>query len=605
MVQTTNEPGSDSPHEPFRSLKNKDSQMSDAHVETQPPSILARSTNLFIDEIGASALKIESLHYPFHTLSLRQTCDLELILNGGFSPLAGFMDRQNYERVLAGMRLVDGSVWPMPIVLDVPESLAEKLKVGGKLALQDNEGFTLAVLDVEEIWKPDKRQEAEAVYGTLSKEHSGVRTLLEDIHDHYVGGRITGIQLPMHPDYKELRDTPAELHRSFGKLGWRRVVGFHTSRPMHRLQWEITLRAAKSTGAHLLLHPVVGISRPSDLVYHARVKCYQAILQHYPHGLAILSLLPLAMRMAGPREALWHALVRRNHGCTHFIIGNDHGGPWQETEAMPKFYAPYAAQELVAEYQQEIGIEMIPCKRLCYAPGQNRFVARKKAEDAGEPCLELSTREVAEGLARGEDPPDWFTWPQVLEVLRTIYLPHNRQGITLFFTGLSGSGKSTLAKIMYGKFIEQGNRPVTLLDGDIVRRNLSSELGFSKPHRDLNIRRIGFVAAEITKNRGIAICAPIAPYTKTRRAVRSLIEEYGAFIEIHVATPLEVCEARDRKGLYAKARKGVIPEFTGISDPYEAPENPELRLDTTDLSPMQAAQEIFLYLVREGYWSAS
>nr|VFJ55216.1 MAG: sulfate adenylyltransferase [Candidatus Kentron sp. FW] len=557
---------------------------------------------LIIDEADAAVLKTESLQYPAHTLSMRQICDLELLLNGGFSPLTGFMDRQTYEKVLDDLHLGDGSVWPMPIVLDMDESLAGKLEVGGKLALRDDEGFTLAVLNIEDIWKPDKGREAEKVYGTPSREHPGVRTLFEEVGDYYVGGRISGIQLPMHPDYEGLRHTPAELRSLFEKLGWRRVVGFHTSGPMHRMQWEITLRAAKTVGAHLLLQPVAGISRPGDLVYHARVRCYQAILPHYPHGLGMLSLLPLAMRMAGPREALWHALIRKNYGCTHFIVGSDHGGPWQSVEEMPRFHPPYAAQELITRYQEEIGIEMVPLKRLCYAPKQGRFLHREEAGNTGEPCMELSNREVAGRLSREEAIPDWFTWSEVLEALRIAHPPRSRQGITLFFTGLSGSGKSTLAKILYGKFIEQGNRSVTLLDGDIVRRNLSSELGFSKAHRDLNIRRIGFVAAEITKNRGVAICAPIAPYAETRNAVRSLIEEHGAFIEIHVSTSLAVCEARDRKGLYAKARKGIIPEFTGISDPYEVPENPEIRIDTADLSPTQAAQEIFLALLREGYW---
>ncbi|VFM95153.1 MAG: sulfate adenylyltransferase [Candidatus Kentron sp. G] len=557
---------------------------------------------LIADEAHASVLKTHSLEYHSHTLSMRQTCDLELLMNGGFSPLDGFMDQETYEKVLNGMRLGDGSVWPMPVVLDVDGSLAEKLEAGAKLALRDDEGFMLAVLDIRDIWKPDKRHEALAVYGTDSREHPGVRALFDDVLDHYVGGSITGIQLPMHSDYEELRHTPAELRYSFSKLGWRRVVGFHTSQPMHRLQWEVTMRAAKASQANLLLHPVVGISRPGDLVYHARVKCYQALGQYYPHGLSMLSLLPLAMRMAGPREALWHALIRKNYGCTHFIVGNDHGGPWQTAETMPEFYPRYAAQELLAEYQQEIGIEMVPVKRLCYAPRQGRFIEREDSgKDNGEPCFRLSAQEVIGHLSRDEGLPDWFTWPQVFEALRAAHLPRRRQGITLFFTGLSGSGKSTLAKIMYGKFIEQGNRPVTLLDGDIVRRNLSSELGFSKAHRDLNIRRIGFVAAEITKNRGVAICAPIAPYAGTRNAVRSLIEEHGAFVEIHVSTPLDICEGRDRKGLYAKARKGIIPEFTGISDPYEVPENPEIEIDTTDLSPMQASQEIFLYLLREGY----
>nr|VFJ49119.1 MAG: sulfate adenylyltransferase [Candidatus Kentron sp. DK] len=558
--------------------------------------------DLIADEAQAAILKTHSLEYPSHTLSMRQICDLELLLNGGFSPLDGFMGRQTYETVMEKMRLEDGSIWPMPIMLDVEAGLAETLEIGGKLALRDDEGFMLAVLEVRDVWEPDKKREALAVYGTDSLAHPGVRALFEQVRTHYVGGRLIGIQLPMHSDYEPLRNTPEELRATFDKLGWRRIVGFHTSQPMHRLQWEVTMRAAKAAQAHLLLHPVVGIGRPGDLVYHARVKCYQAIVPYYPHGLATLSVLPLAMRMAGPREALWHALVRKNHGCTHFIVGNDHGGPWQNsTREAPEFYPRYAAQELVAEYQREIGIEMIPIKKLCYATKQGRFIEWEKTEEPDESCVGLSAREVADHLSRDENLPDWFTWPQVLEALRAAHLPRRRQGVTLFFTGLSGSGKSTLAKIMYGKFIEQGNRPVTLLDGDIVRQNLSSELGFSKAHRDLNIRRIGFVAAEITKNRGVAICAPIAPYAETRSAVRDLIQEHGAFIEIHVSTPLDVCEGRDRKGLYAKARKGIIPEFTGISDPYEVPEKPELRIDTTELSPMQAAQEIFLYLLREGY----
>lgn len=556
---------------------------------------------LLVDESRADELKLGSVDFPSITLNQRQLCDLELLINGGFSPLQGFMDRETYESVLEHMRLPDGLVWPMPIVMDVPEHLAQALETSKCLALRDNEGFMLGVLTIQDVWKPDKRREAEWVYGTDSEHHAGVRYLYQQVDDYYVGGTVEGIQPPTHFDYEEVRHTPEELRHLFAKLGWRNVLAFHTSRPMHRLQRELTLRAAKEAQAHILLHPVVGITKPGDLTYHARMKCYQAIERHYPHGLTNLSLLPLAMRMAGPREALWHALVRKNYGSTHFLVGIDHASPPSLARADGSFYGRYAAQEAIAQFQDEIGIQMVPCKELCYVPRRRQFMAKDEIETNKDACVELSDRELAHRLAHAQEIPDWFTYPEVLQALRRIYPPRCKQGITLFFTGLSGAGKSTLAKIVYGKLIEEGSRPVTLLDGDIVRQNLSSELGFSKAHRDLNVRRIGFVASEITKNAGVAICAPIAPYAGTRNAVRELIEELGAFIEIHVATPLEVCESRDRKGLYVKARKGIIPEFTGISDPYEVPEHPELRIDTTNLTPMQAAQEIFLYLLREGY----
>jgi sulfate adenylyltransferase len=554
---------------------------------------------LLVDEARAQALKRASLDLPSVTLSQRQLCDLELLMCGAFTPLTGFMGEQSYDRVLDESRLPDGSVWPIPVTLDVTEKLAADLSVGDGLALRDSEGFMLAVLTVSDTWAPDIRRESESVYGTGDRTHPGVAYLTSQAQPIYVGGTVEGIELPTHYDYEDLRHTPEDLRHLFHKLGWRRVVGFHTARPMHRLAREITLTAAKRSEAHILLHPVVGIGRPRDLSRFARVKCYQAIRKHYPHGLTTLSLLPLATRMAGPREALWHAIIRRNYGCTHFIVGPDHGSPPDEGHG--RFYQPYAAQALVARCESQIGIRMVPFKRLAYSPGRARLVDADEAKEAHEPTEELSGDMLARRLSHGEDIPAWFTYPEVLSALRKVYPPRHRMGITLFFTGLSGSGKSTLARIMYGKFIEDGKRPTTLLDGDIVRRNLSSELGFSKQHRDLNVRRIGFVAGEITKNGGVAICAPIAPYTSTRRAVRELIEEHGAMIEIHVATPLEVCEQRDRKGLYAKARKGVIPEFTGISDPYEVPEHPQLRIDTSDRSPMEAAQEIFLYLLREGY----
>ena len=408
----------------------------------------------------------------------------------------------------------------------------------------------------------------------------------------------------MHHDFENLWDSPDEMRGLFHKLGWRRVVAFQTSKPMHRLQREITLKVAKELQAHILLHPTVGVTKPGDLEYYARVHCYQAIRRYFPHNLAMLSLLPLAMRMAGPREALWHAIVHQNYGCSHMIVGPKHAGPpTEETEDAP-FYDAAASRALIEQHESRLQIQVVHVEAHRYVPARQRFMGVSEIERQGLDGVEYTDAQLKRDLALGEEPPEWFSYPEVVAQLRNAYPPRNRQGFTLFFTGLSGSGKSTLAKIVYGKLVEGGRRPATLLDGDIVRQNLSSELGFSKQHRDLNIRRIGYVASEITKNGGIAICAPIAPYTETRRAVREMIEDRGAFIEIHVATPLEVCEARDRKGLYAKARKGLIPEFTGISDPYEVPERAELTIDTADVTPMEAAQEIYLYLLKEGYIDA-
>ena len=571
---------------------------------------------LLVGEAEAETLKSESLDMPSLTLSQRQLCDLELLMNGGFTPLDGFMDRETYAHVLGSMRLPDGELWPVPVVLDTRRELAEKLEPGARVALRDQEGLALAILDVSGMWEPDKRAEAQQVYGTTSSRHPGVRHLHERIGEIYVGGRVYGIRLPTHYDHQELRHSPRELGRFFDRLGWRRIVAFHTSRPMHRRERELTLGAAREVRGHLLLHPVAGVTMHHDLAHFARIKCYQAVLRHYPQQLAALSLLPLATRGAGPREALWHAIIRRNYGCTDFIVEHDHASPALPSAAgSDELYPRRAAQELAREHERELGISIYPAGRLGYSPKARRYVRVGNAGVSGgstgvsggsagvpeEETVPFGDADLAARISREEEVPEWFTYPEVIERLRTVYPAPREQGITLFFTGLSGSGKSTLAKIMYGRFVEEGRRSVTLLDGDIVRQHLSSELGFSKAHRDINVRRIGFVASEITKNRGVAICAPIAPYAGTRRDVREMVEAHGVMIEVYVCTPLEVCEARDRKGLYARARKGIIPEFTGISDPYEVPEHPEITIDTTDLTPMQAAQEIFLYLFAKGY----
>jgi len=532
-------------------------------------------------------------------LSPRQLCDLELLTNGGFAPLSGFLNRADYESVIEKVRLVDGALWPIPVTLDISQAQAEKLSPGDNLELRDAEGVLLANMNIEDLWKPDRELEAEAVLGTLDRNHPGVAHLLERTQPVYVGGKVSKVEAPIHYDFPHLRYTPAQLKDLFAKRGWEKVVAFQTRNPMHRVHQELTFRAAREIEANLLIHPVVGLTQPSDINHYTRVRCYEHIIKRYPEQTTALALLNLAMRMAGPREALWHALIRRNHGCTHFIVGRDHAGP-RNPQTGTGFYGPYDAQELIATHAGETGIEMVPFHEMKYSEDRAQYVTVDELKP-GEPVREISGTEVRRRLAEGLEIPDWFSYPEVVAELRKTHPPRAKQGLTIFFTGLSGSGKSTLANALQVKLMELGGRQITLLDGDIVRKNLSSELGFSKEHRNLNIMRIGFVASEITKNGGIAICAPIAPYTATRREVRDLIEPHGGFIEIFVSTPLEVCEQRDRKGLYKKARAGEIKEFTGISDPYEKPEHAELEIDTADIQPDKAVQQILLKLENLGY----
>lgn len=559
--------------------------------------------DLIVDEDRVEELRKSSRDWASWDLTDRQLCDIELLMNGAFSPLEGFLGRADYESIRDTMRLADGTLWPMPIMLDVGDDFASDLSQGETIALRDPEGVMLAALHIEDIWRPDKEAEAKAVFGTTSREHPGVAYLLDRAGGTYVGGRLEGIQLPVHYDYTRLRLTPAEVRDEFARRGWTNVVAFQTRNPMHRAHVELTRRASGEQGANLLIHPVVGMTKPGDVDHYTRVRCYKAVLDRYPHNTATLSLLPLAMRMGGPREAVWHAIIRKNHGCTHLIVGRDHAGPGSDSSGAP-FYGPYDAQELLAEHEEELGVKMVDFKMMVYAQDLDTYLPVDEVTDDIR-TLSISGTELRERLTEGREIPEWFTYPEVVSELRRTHPPRPGQGFTVFFTGLSGSGKSTIANAFLVKLLEMGGRPVTLLDGDIVRKNLSSELGFSKEHRDLNILRIGFVASEITKNGGIAICAPIAPYDATRKSVREVIEPVGGFVLVHVSTPLDVCEERDRKGLYAKARAGIIPEFTGISDPYEEPEDAELVIDTSNLAPDEAANQIILYLERLGYVGSS
>jgi sulfate adenylyltransferase len=553
---------------------------------------------LFVSEAAAQALKTEAGNMPSWDLTARQICDLELLMNGGFNPLKGFLTEADYNGVVENMRLADGTLWPMPITLDVSEKFAEGLEPGTDIALRDQEGVILAILSVTDKYVPNKSKEAEKVFGADDLAHPAVNYLHNVAGPVYLGGPIKGLQAPVHYDFKARRDTPNELRAYFKKLGWYKVVAFQTRNPLHRAHQELTFRAAKEAQANLLIHPVVGMTKPGDVDHFTRVRCYEAVLDQYPASTTSMSLLNLAMRMAGPREAVWHGLIRKNHGVTHFIVGRDHAGPGKNSQGKD-FYGPYDAQELFKAHEEEIGVTMVDFKHMVYVQEKAQYFPANEVPE-GDTILDISGTELRRRLREGLDIPEWFSFPQVVSELRRTSPARNKQGFTVFFTGLSGSGKSTIANALMVKLMEMGGRPVTLLDGDVVRKHLSSELGFSKEHRDINIKRIGYVASEITKNGGIAICAPIAPYTATRRAVREMIESYGAFIEVHVATALEECEKRDRKGLYKLAREGKIKEFTGISDPYEVPTNAELVVDTQDVDVDHCAHKVILKLESMG-----
>ncbi len=557
---------------------------------------------LFVEEDRAAALREQSRQWPSWSLTPRQLCDLELLTCGAFAPLGGFLDRADYECVCETMRLTGGALWPMPITLDVPESVARTVGTGGMLALRDAEGVMLAALHVEQVWRPDRRAEARGVYGTEDVEHPGVARLLQRTRPVYVGGGVEALEPPRHYDFPDLRATPAEVRAAIVRRGWQRVVAFQTRNPMHRAHLELTVRAAEQLQAGLLIHPVVGPTRPGDVDPHARVRCYRAIERHYPPGAALVRLLPLAMRMAGPREAVWHALIRRTYGCTHFIVGRDHAGPGVRSDGRP-FYGPYDAQDLLRQHQAEAGIEMVPFRNMVYLASRDAYVPEDQAP-GGADVRSLSGTELRRRLADGSDIPEWFSFPDVVAELRRSVRPRRRRGFTVFFTGLPSSGKSTLANVLVARLRERGGRAVTLLDGDLVRKLLSSELGFSPEHRALNIRRIGWVAAQITRSGGVAVCAPIAPQDAIRREVREGIEPHGGFLLVHVATPAEVCERRDRKGLYAKARAGLIDAFTGVTAPYDEPADAEIVLDTTARSPEQCVDDVLARLERDGYLPA-
>lgn len=532
--------------------------------------------NLYLEPQQLDRIRADSRDYASWDLSLEQVCDVELILNGTFAPLDGFMTADECRSVQTD-KSWRGNFWPLPVCLDVSREIAESLAAGDAIALRDQEGVMVAVMTVADIF------DASLLAGPARTPNPVC-----------LGGRLVGIEPPAHHDFKRRRLSPAELGARFDKLGWNKVLGFATRRPLHQREVNETWNAARSLEANLLLNPAVGAVKPEDNLHYARVHCYEHVIEHYPLQTTDLAITPLYSRQAGLDDALLHAIVLKNLGCTHYLVDKDYchaaGGHLDQDQI----------EEALAGYSAKLGIELVGNPRMVYSARRGGYVPRADLA-AGEPVNELSSEEFIERLRADLKVPAWYSYPRVIEQLKTIYQPRAAQGVTVFFTGLSGSGKSSIANALLVKMMEMGGRPITLLDGDIVRQNLSSELGFSKAHRDLNIRRIGYVASEITKHGGMAICAPIAPYLATRRAVRDMIEKVGGFVEVHVSTPLEVCEGRDRKGLYAKARAGIIKEFTGISDPYEPPEQPELAINTEGITPEEAAQRVILTLEKLGY----
>ncbi len=552
--------------------------------------------DLVVKDEEREELLEKSSRLPSIQISQRALCDLELLATGAFSPLDRFMSKEDYERVLTEMRLTNGVLFPIPVTLPVDEESLPSW--GEQITLSDSGNNTIAVMQIEEVYHWDELREARLVLGTTDHRHPLVSEM-GTWGKVYVSGALKVIDLPKYHDFKELRKTPAQVREQLSLLGYDKVVAFQTRNPMHRIHEELTKRAADEVNGSLMIHPVVGLTKPGDVDHYTRVRIYRTLVEHYyDPKRTYLSLVPLAMRMAGPREALWHAIVRRNYGATHFIIGRDHAGPGKDSNGKP-FYGPYEAQLMLGQYGDEVGVQPIEFKELVYLADEERYEEGPKAPDTAR-IFSISGTQVREDyLSKGDLLPDWFTRPETADILQKMYPPRHEQGMCLWFTGLSGSGKSTTAEILTSLLLERG-RQVTLLDGDVVRTHLSKGLGFTREDRDTNILRIGFVAGEIARQGGIVIAAAISPYRTTRNEVRKMVGQ-DRFVEIYVDTPIEVCEARDVKGLYARARRGQIKGFTGVDDPYEIPVDPEITLHTVDISSEENARNIVEMLEEWGY----
>ncbi|KAI0162254.1 putative sulfate adenylyltransferase [Xylariaceae sp. FL1272] len=546
-------------------------------------------------------LAAEAETLPAVVLTERQLCDLELILNGGFSPLEGFMNEADYKGVVKENRLADGALFSMPITLDVSQETIKEvgLKAGLRVTLRDlRDDRNLAILTIDDIYKPDKHTEAVEVFGADDEAHPAVKYLHKTAGEYYVGGKVEAINRLQHYDFVDLRYTPAELRLHFDKLGWTRVVAFQTRNPMHRAHRELTVRAARSHHANVLIHPVVGLTKPGDIDHFTRVRVYKALLPRYPNGMAVLGLLPLAMRMGGPREAIWHAIIRKNHGATHFIVGRDHAGPGKNSQGVD-FYGPYDAQYAVEKYRDELGIEVVPFQMVTYLPDKDEYAPIDQIPKDTR-TLNISGTELRSRLRSGREIPEWFSYPEVVKVLRESHPARAAQGFTVFLTGYTNSGKDQIARALQVTLNQQGGRSVSMLLGETVRHELSSELGFSREDRSKNIARIAFVAGELTRSGTAVIAAPIAPFEVDRVAAKEAVEKFGDFFLVHVATPLEYCEKTDKRGIYARARSGEVKGFTGVDDPYETPVKPNLVVDAEKQSVRSIVHQIVLMLEGTG-----
>jgi sulfate adenylyltransferase len=550
--------------------------------------------NLVIEDEERTELTQNANMLPSIQLSNRSLCDLEILATGGFSPLERFMGKADYDRVVEEMRLANGLIFPMPITLPIDEDTP--LRLGKEVALRDNKNNLIAIMKVEEAFAWDADREAHHVCGTTDARHPLVAEM-ETWGNVYISGPLRVINLPRAYDFTELRQSPAQVRRQLTGRGYHNIVAFQTRNPLHRIHEELTKRAMHEINGALLLHPVVGLTKPGDVDHYTRVRIYKTLVKnYYDPKRTLLSLLPLAMRMAGPREAVWHAIIRRNYGANHFIIGRDHAGPGKDSSGKP-FYGPYDAQELLVKFTGEVGVKMVPFRTLSYLPDDDRYVEETEISP-GTKVFSISGTQVRnEYLANGKTLPSWFTRPETAAILGKMSPPRHKQGFCIWFTGLSGAGKSTTAEALTSLLLEQG-RQVTILDGAAIRTHISKGLGFSKEDRDINIRRIGFVTAEVVRHNGIVIAAAISPYRTARNDCRRMIGEN--FIEIFVDTPLEVCIERDNKGFYSQSQRGDLQGLTGIDDPYEPPLNPEMVLDTISHTPEQNAHRIVDYLIQAG-----
>jgi sulfate adenylyltransferase len=552
--------------------------------------------DLLVPYEAHAELKAYANNLPSIQLSERSLCDLELLATGAFSPLDRFMNKGDYQSVLGNMRLSSGHIFPIPVTLPVDSGAA--IHLDGDIALRNAKNDLMAVMTIEDVYEWDRTAVAQQVFGTQDLRHP----LVAEMHRWgrlHISGRLQVLQLPQHYDFQELRLTPAQTRARLQAFGYPNVVAFQTRNPLHRVHEELTKRAAQEVDGVLLLHPVVGLTKPGDVDHYTRVRTYKALMTgYYDSTRVLLALLPLAMRMAGPREALWHALTRRNYGANHLIIGRDHASPGVDSTGKP-FYGPYDAQELVERHCDELGVSPVPFRELVYLPQEERYEEISKVPAQMRTASISGTKVREEYLNNGKTLPGWFTRREVAEILSDTHPPRHRQGVCVWFTGLSGAGKSTTAEVLTVLLLEHG-RQVTVLDGDVVRTHLSKGLGFGKEDRDTNIRRIGFVAAEIVRHGGVVVCAAVSPYRVTRDDVRDMMGS-EQFVEVFVDTPLEVCEQRDAKGMYAKARRGEITGFTGIDDPYEPPLHAEIILDTVTQTPEHNARLILDQLIQRGF----